>query len=497
MTLPPDDTLVAPVHVELKRWTVPCRIGVWGTFDIENYGDALLARILRREFARRLPEATIQLLSPRGFLHPTRLDGGEPAEPLGRWSLDRIRELTHEFDCTVIGPGEILHQQDHLLAKHYDAATDEAIACAPSRFFFAEGADTRDASMVWLAVGVPMDLTEGNQLVQSAMLGARLITVRDRFSQERLRTAGLRTVELSPDPGILTPRLFPATLLERRLAYVRHMGWYPPGGEVVLVQGNADLVRFAPLIAESLSRWLTTCDRQTSIVLVELSEGHGDHQFADTLSGLLPFPHWRLPTQLTLEDIVATIAGAQGFLGVSLHGNVTALAFGKTPMLLNLGNQSKLQGFAELIGRPELAISRPEDLEEGIRSAFQRKTPYTVVGELRDRVDRVFDRVAQIAVDAYGRRRGIPAPHPDDAGTLEAEVRLAEVLRAHEAQSEARIRERLAFAEVLGRAISIVSVPSTFSWRHVTIRMGRLFPHWVRKSAFAQFVRWRLVQRQP
>ena len=61
-------------------------VGLWGTFDLENYGDLLFPRIAERELLRRLPEAQVLRYGPFGHLHPVWLDPGPPSEPLGPWS---------------------------------------------------------------------------------------------------------------------------------------------------------------------------------------------------------------------------------------------------------------------------------------------------------------------------------------------------------------------------------------------------------------------------
>ncbi|HWC32251.1 MAG TPA: hypothetical protein VG709_03910, partial [Actinomycetota bacterium] len=107
------------------------RIGLWGTFDVENLGDVLFPRIARAELARRLPEATIRAYAPYGREHPIAFDGEDPAEPLGAYRPDRLAELAAELDVVVIGAGEIVHGRDELLAPIYGVAEAEVVARAP------------------------------------------------------------------------------------------------------------------------------------------------------------------------------------------------------------------------------------------------------------------------------------------------------------------------------------------------------------------------------
>jgi hypothetical protein len=58
--------------------SLPVRIGVWGTFDVENFGDTLFPVLARAELGRRLPGAQVRAFAPFG--RATRLDRGERAE---------------------------------------------------------------------------------------------------------------------------------------------------------------------------------------------------------------------------------------------------------------------------------------------------------------------------------------------------------------------------------------------------------------------------------
>src|SRR5581483_1337431 len=133
------------------------RIAVLGTFDVDNYGDHLFPRVARHEFGRRLPDAVVTPFAPYGWLHPTGLDDGRPAAPLGPWTPDRAGRLAAAHHLVVVGGGELIHLDDRMLAPVYDTTPDELAHMAPSRFFV-EGLGPEleaDCPVVWHGVGVP------------------------------------------------------------------------------------------------------------------------------------------------------------------------------------------------------------------------------------------------------------------------------------------------------------------------------------------------------
>lgn len=165
----------------------PCRLGLWGAFDVEDHGQALYACIVRSELARRLPAASIRIFAPTDL--PTRADRGEPAEALGPWSPGREAELAAQLDAVVIGGAGLVDAE---------------------RFF----------------VEAP------------AGVAARW-HVTDPDEEAALRGAGVEgAIDLTAHPAVLAPRLFPAAVLAKRLEYLRLMGWYPHEGGALVVQGG-------------------------------------------------------------------------------------------------------------------------------------------------------------------------------------------------------------------------------------------------------------------
>src|SRR4051794_8373270 len=132
------------------------RIGLFGTFDVENYGDLLFPRVFAAELTRRLPEAEIRSFSPFGDEHPVAMNGGWSPEPLGLWTQPRVREMASGLDLAAVGGGEILHFRDELLAGAYEVDPLELLLRRPSDFFI-RGLGDWEATcpVVWHAVGIP------------------------------------------------------------------------------------------------------------------------------------------------------------------------------------------------------------------------------------------------------------------------------------------------------------------------------------------------------
>jgi polysaccharide pyruvyl transferase WcaK-like protein len=385
----------------------PVRIGLLGTFDVDNYGDHLFPRVAVHELARRLPEAVVTPYSPYGRLHPTTLDGGRAAEPLGPWSPEEARKLAAAHDLLVVGGGELIHLNDPLLAPVYGTTPDVLARMAPSRWFVEGlGAELEaGCPVVWHGLGVPWAPDEeGAARLRAALADRPYVTVRDRHSAQRLADAGVDgPVHVVPDSALLIDRIMPAASLSARLDRLRAAGGYPVAGALpVLLQGCDLLVAHLEEVVTAVERWRVAQPGTgfSEVVALETGRCRGDDQFADGVEkALSPRRVLRLPGEAAVEDIAAAIAGGGVFIGSSLHGAITALVYGRPFVLLNLYGEAKLDGFGDLTGLGARVVHRAAEIPAALESAVADPAPAGLLDSLQQRLDRHFDRLMVMALE--------------------------------------------------------------------------------------------------
>jgi len=389
----------------------PVRIGVLGTFDVDNYGDHLFPRVAIHEFGRRLPGAVVTPYAPYGRLHPTPLDDGRAAEPLGPWSPERAAELAARHDLLLVGGGEIIHLNDAMLAVVYGETIDELRRMAPSRWFVEGLGPELEARcpVVWNGVGVPwVPADEEAARLRAALAGRPYVTVRDRHSAGRLTAAGVeRPVVVVPDSALLLNRIMPPRRLDERLAVLRAAGCYPPADRPVLaVQGCELMVPHLAGMAAAVTAW-QDARPGGEIVVIETGRCRGDVVFADALeSALAPRPVWRLPPGLRVEDLAAAVIGGDVFVGSSLHGAITALTYGRPFVLLNLFDDAKLDGFGDLTGLDRFVVHEAGEIGGALAAAAaEGPARPELLASLQHRIDQHFDRMAALVREPAGVRR--------------------------------------------------------------------------------------------
>jgi polysaccharide pyruvyl transferase WcaK-like protein len=427
------------------------RIATWGTFDVANFGDLLFPRIFEHEIKRRLPQALVRSFSPLGYLHPVPLDGGFVAEPLGAWTTERAAELARDLDFVAIGGGEIIHDHGAYYGVWYDVDASEAELLRPSRFFVEGlGEAERATPVAWHSVGIPFDLEgEFADRIRAACSRRPYLSVRDEYSRSRLVRAGVeREIAVVPDSVLLLDRLFSREVLERRLGYLRSIGAFPAGRPPLVVQGSRVLLPYADEIGRSLAHVLG--ERDIPVLLLEIGPCHGDGEFADAIAPYLPNGSvFRLPQAFVVEDLVAAIAHSRGVVGSSLHGSITAFAFGIPFSIVNLAGFTKLSAFAEMAGAEATFVESPTDLGRSVARVLAGERARSDIRPLVDRVDTHFDHLADLALAAAVRRQDAESPAASSSRDLlrsaldDAELRYESLRTAYDARGRSLLRERV------------------------------------------------------
>ena len=376
-------------------------MAIWGTFDVDNYGDHLFPRIARRELEARLPGVVVDAFSPFGSRrHPTRFDDpAHPVEAFGEPTDRRLDELARRYDAVLVGGGELLHLNDPLLRHFYAVDPAEIERTRPSQWFLEGLGAEREARcpVVWHGLGVPFSYDEAQAArVRTALASRRWATVRDHDSAGRLRDAGLPPgldLDVVPDSGLLVDRLLGLPERAVRQARLRRDGVLPPRGTPALVLQGCDLlVPHAGAIAGALRRRLA--DGGAEPVLLETGRCRRDDQFADALAAALGGPVRRVPAGAALEDVIAVLAAADAVVGSSLHAAITAVAHRRPFVVLNLGAEAKLDGFGVQAGFEKHVIHRVADLAPTLDVVLTQPPDDGHVEALQAQVDRHFDRLA-------------------------------------------------------------------------------------------------------
>jgi len=324
-------------------------VAVVGAFDRFNLGDLLFPHMVRFAFERLGVDAEYRCYSIRGA--DLRHRGGVETRPLGalreedlpRGSLvvvaggELLTARWSDAYAGLAGPRRTLAAK--LAAKAVGVGAVDRVCRLllggdrPLPWVLDAGDLGQDAPVVYNGVGgvglggLPGPLRDAARarLARAAFLGVRDPETRDDLKGWNL---GL-DIRLTPDSAVLVSEVFPkegllgqasettrAALGRFRTGYVVFQtGRYPAWGRVGAL---ADQIR--------------EIHRETGlgVVLLPLGQaaGHEDRAPLRRIARLLGDLPVELLDRPDVDDILAAIAGAQLFVGSSLHGNLTALVYG-------------------------------------------------------------------------------------------------------------------------------------------------------------------------
>jgi GT2 family glycosyltransferase/polysaccharide pyruvyl transferase WcaK-like protein/glycosyltransferase involved in cell wall biosynthesis len=320
---------------------------VTGTFDVANYGDLLFPRIIEQRFSASFDRFVFA--SPRGG--PPVWNGCPPTVSIAE-ALAGV-----ESDAVLIGGGNVVHPRRTPLPEYELSDLDSVLAYPSIWLGAALAAERAGVPLAWNAPGVPAAFgPETEAQIRWVARRSSYLSVRDRASADVLSEAGVdpRGVRIVPDTGLDVARLWGAD----ELAEVRERTLGEDASRrYIAVHLNARYVGGAP---RELAAVLDRASRSLDAVLVLLALGpcHGDATFAQVVAEELASPH-RVVVPSDLRVPPAVIDGGELYLGSSLHGLVTAVAFGRPGRLVarERGDAAKFSGFLDHLGSPEGTIS--------------------------------------------------------------------------------------------------------------------------------------------
>lgn len=354
------------------------QIGIFGTFDVENYGDLLFPLIAEAELSRRLGRIRL-----RPFSYHKRTPPDWP------YSVTSLTELprTVDLDGIIIGGGHII-RFDKDVAHGY--GPPNAAIHHPTGYWLVPALIGLHYGIpvVWNAPGVHGEIPAwADPLMKLAFTLSHYVSVRDGQAREALRRfAGGSEIAVMPDTGLGVARLLnvgtPSPDFTRLRRDVNLTDPY------IVVQANSFLRSFPHFLRNHPHLF-----GNYRLVLLPLGPVHRDSHtiFDDNIPGVVrlsTWPHPRLMAEL--------IANAVAAVGLSLHLSITALAFGvpmfrpsayhgeKYETLADFGTVYRFDGdaradpewFAARLGRTDtlpavrVAVSQLDDHWDRIAAVF-------------------------------------------------------------------------------------------------------------------------------
>ncbi len=359
---------------------------------MDNFGDLMFPLVAADRLARHGIE--VAAASPTG--RATMFADAMPTIPIAD-----IVQPDVTADAVVIGGGYIIHAHRMDVLRTYRDGDCGAWA-GPSTWLGATlAAALRDIPVAWNAPGAPHPLPARlRPLAAAALRAADYASLRDAGSARMLPPNDATVIV--PDPIADLAKVWPRASLDGAFRRVIKRLAIAEPEKIVAVHARRRSLGDEPP-AEFAAR-LDAFAAQAGVtpLLIGVGSSHGDDVFARTLASHMPGGALVLDAPEHLAEIAATIANARAYLGSSLHGYVTATAYGVPGVLVARPAYQKFRGYVAHTGRTtDLARNWTEALDRA--PAMLTETPPPLPQSLTDALDAHW---AAIAAAVHGG----PAP---------------------------------------------------------------------------------------
>lgn len=317
-----------------------CRIAIFGTFDVENYGDLLFPLVA----GHCLKNSQIDVVP----VSPTS-DRVCYDDAIRALSLAEFSRAASAFDGILIGGGNIIHVRDFGLPT-YDATAYPALWIGATAHAVQHG-----IPVMWNAPGVlpPREPGATPDWLARVAQAADHFTVRDTHSAHVMGQWSGRRPLVMPDSALDLARQWPLDLIKERFRTLR--GDMGIGIDKPIIALHVKRRSLGPFNIVSFSAALEAALAETGAVAVLMALGrcHDDHTLVQEIhraagTGTIPFEDVS-----ALQDIAAVIGGADAYVGASLHGHITAAAYGTPARVVAVPALHKFLGQARLMGRAD------------------------------------------------------------------------------------------------------------------------------------------------
>jgi polysaccharide pyruvyl transferase WcaK-like protein len=176
--------------------------------------------------------------------------------------------------------------------------------------------------------------------IEKCLNNSKSLSVRDSRTFESLRNENVKS-KLIPDSAILMSRIYDTNKLKSLTSFDAKDFSFPfIYFQVSVDKGPEDL----ELFVKNLSKAANKHSLKVLCCPIGLAPGHDDHKILQKMSDLNP--NWQYVHPKNIYDIMYLISESKLYVGTSLHGAITAFAYGVPIIPLNK-KLKKLDGFID------------------------------------------------------------------------------------------------------------------------------------------------------
>lgn len=308
------------------------KIAITSLADINNYGDVFFPLIMKTELENRLPDVQVDIFTNIHF----KCNYYE--------TMVYKQEIMKQYDAVIMGGGELISPyDDEAFRTTYGVDYDGK----PSDIAYG-WLDLPKIFKAWFAVGAHPVLFDYPTEVDLALQNLNYLSVRGVISKKVLERGFINhnnDIRVMPDLGWLFPKYIDNNC-ENNIQNFYGLG---KNQKYCVVQAIQDLniEEDMEMIAQALVNFSRR--RNVKIILLPIMQTEKQWMERNVLEKIYARAKMYgdevklLPFGMNIMQIGMVLKHAEFFVGSSLHGAVTALAYGKPAVNIRSGINTKLQ----------------------------------------------------------------------------------------------------------------------------------------------------------
>lgn len=376
---------------------VGMKIAVLSLADIDNYGDTFFPYMFRAELLKRLPKARIDLFTNIPF------DSGiyrtQAYSP----------EAVADYDAIILAGGDTIQRLDQEeFGPIYAKLSSNVFSGRPSDIVFS-WLELQKPFKAWFAVGAHPNILNYRTDVEEAFAKLDYLAVRGIIAKKILENnliCNNEKILIVPDLGWLFPEYINATKLKPKAILRKHGGPKIPSRPYAVFETYQEKDVPVERIAQTLIDFQEKSG--VRILLVPFIRPWSDFkmlsQIYEASDGMLSL----VPNTLSFLETGSVLKGSEFYIGASMHGAVTCLAYGKPAGNILRWTAPKLQDLHGMRSRTDCFANEWEQLgpmldmlNQEKKSGKAERAAYS--SYMRSRLCREIDGLAKRILEYTGR----------------------------------------------------------------------------------------------
>lgn len=384
-------------------------IALFGTFDIDNFGDCLFPLIVEHHLKKRLGKIQLYPFSPTSRV--ARIANYSRVYSFNELSLT----FSEPPSCIMVGGGDLISTADS--PSIYPQLRNILYPYSIKTWLLPiMAADAWNCPSMLNAVGMsPLFDKDFNELTRMYLQKLDLCLVRDRFSAERLSEIQVDS-EIVPDSAFSVPNLLNSSEWAMQYQQIAKQLKLPSKFMVAQVAFylEENHIKVANAIAQS------AISSGLPVVLLPICHHHSDIQSLRVVRKILrknKIEVYMVDCILNTLQTSSVLANASLYIGTSLHGAIITLAFGNPAVSYSSRKKGKHYGVLSELGLEICHTNQADDIPDIVSNLLRlpKKWYATKIESANIRINDYFDRMAKIIMTA--RNSAIPKDWSQKAST--------------------------------------------------------------------------------